>query len=132
VKYYYFIDCKIYEHSCGLLNKGGGQCNEAIEYFEKSLDIREHFSSQDSLYAFLYHNLRNVYLNHDDGEKALLYYNRTLEIPLSKIKSDGSELAYIYNNIRHYSIMLNHLSFNRSHYRVICSHNKGMLSRYRP
>jgi tetratricopeptide (TPR) repeat protein len=80
----------------GLLYQDKGEWDQAIEYFQRSLEIDEKVGDEHGMSA-TFNNLGSVY--HDKGEwdKAIEYFQRSLEID-EKV-GDEHGMAFTFNNL---------------------------------
>jgi len=92
---------KIYGmYMLGMIKKGQGHYVEAIEYYEKSLEMSQKTLPADHPdLATLYNNIGNVYKSMGEYSKALESYEKSLEIKKKTLPADHSSLATSYNNI---------------------------------
>ena len=74
--------------------------NTALEYYEKSLDIRLNlYGEQHASVATIYNNIGGVYEILKDYSKALEYYEKALSIKISILGDNSVDVATSYNNI---------------------------------
>jgi tetratricopeptide (TPR) repeat protein len=77
-----------------------GEYEEAITFYEKSLEIKQKSLPPNHLnFATTYNNIGAVYDNMGDYPKALSYYEKALEIQQQSLPPDHPSLASSYNNI---------------------------------
>ncbi len=91
----------------GYLNAEKGNISEAIDYNLKSLNLAEK-KGLKSDYPVILNNLATLYMDLDDNEEALKYYNQCIEInlELNKKKSlitNYSNVSLIYNKQSDYT-----------------------------
>ena len=72
---------------------------EAIEFFEKSIQIGERHPSNLEGLATTYGNIAVIYDHFDDNDKALLYHEKVLKIQKQLLPHNDPNLALVYNNI---------------------------------
>ncbi|MBL4655539.1 MAG: tetratricopeptide repeat protein [Bacteroidia bacterium] len=83
-------------NSIGIIQKNLGNYETALDYYIKSLRMREKLGNQRSV-AGSYNNIGIVYKNLKNYEQALAYYYKALEI--NKETNNKLWMAYNYNNI---------------------------------
>ena len=77
-----------------------GEYKEAVEYFEKSIQIDERtFDKNDPNLSASYNNIASVYNRRGEYSKALEYYEKSIEIKKIALPKDHPDLAASYNNI---------------------------------
>jgi tetratricopeptide (TPR) repeat protein len=77
-----------------------GEYQEAITFYEKSLEIKEKTRPpNDPSLAISYNNIGAVYYNMGDYSKALSSYEKALEIDKKTLPPNDPDLAKSYNNI---------------------------------
>ncbi|CAF3884087.1 unnamed protein product [Rotaria sordida] len=87
-------------HCLGMITSDLGQYNEAIEFYQKSLDIKEKTLPPNHLHlASSYNNIGMVYYNMGEYSKALSSYERSLEICKIALPPNHPHIATSYNNI---------------------------------
>jgi len=87
-------------HQFGTIHDGQGNYNEAVEYYEKSLEIsKKSLPANHSSLAILYNNIGLVYKSMGEYSKALEYYEKDLEISKKSLPENHPDLATSYNNI---------------------------------
>ncbi|CAF4171125.1 unnamed protein product [Rotaria sordida] len=87
-------------HYLGMIKNDLGQYNEAIEFYQKSLDIKEKtLPPNHPDLASSYNNIGLVYKNMGEYSKALTYYEKDLEIGLKALPPNHPDLAISYGNI---------------------------------
>ncbi|CAF1443627.1 unnamed protein product [Adineta steineri] len=87
-------------HQLGLAKYNQGKYQEAIEYYEKSLLIKQKWFPPNHPYlAMSYNNIGNAYSNICDHSKALLFHEKALEIQQQFLPPNHLDLAKYYNNI---------------------------------
>jgi tetratricopeptide (TPR) repeat protein len=87
-------------HQLGRIKDNQGRYEEAITFYEQSLEIYQKTlpPTHPSL-TMSYNNIGNVYTNIGDYAKALLYYEKALEIQQKTLPPTHPDLAMFYNNI---------------------------------
>jgi len=80
----------------GVLYKDSGEWDKAIEYCQRSLEIKEKLGNEPGVAATL-NNLGNVYQGKGEWDKAIEYYQRSLEIK-EKV-GDEHGMATTFNNL---------------------------------
>lgn len=83
----------------GRCKAGQNQSTQAIQFYEKSIEIYEKYSPNDSSLPKSYGNIGNVYFNMKQYVKALSYYEKALTIKQKSLPSEHLDLAYTYNSI---------------------------------
>jgi tetratricopeptide (TPR) repeat protein len=98
-------------HQLGLAKYDQGKYGEAIEYYEKSLAIKQKRLSPNHPYlAVSYNNIGNVYGTLGNHPKALWFHEKALEIQQQFFPPNHPDLAKYYNNIGLvYGLMSKHL-----------------------
>ncbi|CAF4944605.1 unnamed protein product [Rotaria sp. Silwood1] len=87
-------------HCLGMIKDDLGQYNEAIEFYQKSLDIKEKtLPPNHPDWAQSYNNIGLVYYNMGEYSKALSSYERALEIWKIALPPNHPDLAISYSNI---------------------------------
>jgi tetratricopeptide (TPR) repeat protein len=87
-------------HTMGLIKNHQGQYAEAIEFYEKSIKIKQKIlSPTDPSLATSYNNIGGVYDDMGEYSKALSYYEKALEILQKTLPPNHLDLATSYNNI---------------------------------
>ncbi|CAF1491557.1 unnamed protein product, partial [Rotaria magnacalcarata] len=77
-----------------------GKYPEAIEFYEKSLEIgRKTLPEDDASLASTYSNIGQVYKNMGEYSKALEFYEKSLKIKEISLPPTHPELAISYSNI---------------------------------
>jgi tetratricopeptide (TPR) repeat protein len=77
-----------------------GEYEEAITFYEKSLEIKQKtLPPNDLSFANTYNNIGMVYQNMGNYPKALSYYEKDLEISQKSLPPNHPDLAASYNNI---------------------------------
>ena len=97
-------------HMFGSIYNGRGQCNEALDYYHKSLNISiSYLSADDSSLTPTYNNIACVYLSQSNYEKAFEYQKLALDYELKSSDPDLSliilytkNVANLYNNQEKY------------------------------
>ncbi|MDR0918913.1 MAG: toll/interleukin-1 receptor domain-containing protein [Oscillospiraceae bacterium] len=81
--------------------------NDALEYYENSLTIRESiFGMESTETATVYNNMGVVYNALADYKTALEFYNKSLKIQEKLLEEDDPEIARVYNNMGYtYTLM---------------------------
>ena len=84
----------------GYINTDQGKLSKALEYYEKSLEIKKKTlpANHPSL-ATSYNNIGGVYNSMGEYSKALEYYEKSLEICKQTLPANHPSLATLYNNI---------------------------------
>ena len=81
-------------YELGSLEDKYGKYDKALEYYQKSLEIRLQHQSDDSPdLATIFNAIGVVYKNLEDFEFALTYYLKALDIQLKNLGSEHSHLA---------------------------------------
>lgn len=84
----------------GYLKDEKGQYDEAISFYEKSVEIkRKILPENDPSLATCYNNIGGVYKNIGNYPKALEYYQKYLKIPTESLPENHLSLAACYNNM---------------------------------
>jgi tetratricopeptide (TPR) repeat protein len=87
-------------HMLGMIKKGHGEYAEAIEFYEKSIKIKQKIvSPTDPNLTASYNNIGGVYDNMGEYSKALSYYEKAIEIYQKTFPPIHPSLATSYNNI---------------------------------
>jgi preprotein translocase subunit SecA/nephrocystin-3 len=87
-------------HQLGWSKKNQKKYQEAITFYEKSLQIKGEFLPRNHpLFAVSLKDIGSVYEKMNEYSKALLYYEKSLEMQLNSSPSNQSGLAYAYSNI---------------------------------
>ncbi|CAF3134546.1 unnamed protein product [Rotaria sp. Silwood2] len=87
-------------NNLGVLKNSQGKYNDAVEFYQKALHIREKtFSPNHPGLAASYNNIGAVYHNMGEYSKALSSYERSLEIRKIALPPNHPDLASSYNNI---------------------------------
>jgi tetratricopeptide (TPR) repeat protein len=87
-------------HQLASIKNDQGKYEEAIGYYEKSLEInRKLFSANHPDLATSYDHIGNAYHNMGEYSKAISYYEKALEIFQKTLPENHSDLATSYNNI---------------------------------
>ncbi|CAF1434436.1 unnamed protein product, partial [Rotaria sordida] len=87
-------------HCLGMIKYNLGQYNEAIKFYQKSLDIKEKtLPPNHPDLAASYNNIGAVYFNMGEYSKALSSHERALEIKKIALPPNHPDLAASYNNI---------------------------------
>ena len=87
-------------HQLGLIKDKLGEHNEAIAYYEKSIEIEEQQTPQNyQNMAQSYNDIEWVYQTIGDNQKALSFYEKALAIRQQSYPSDHVHLASSYNRI---------------------------------
>jgi tetratricopeptide (TPR) repeat protein len=77
-----------------------GEHKKALEYYLKTVSIREKSLSADQLdLAILYANTAGIYYNLKDYPASIIYYLKSIAIEEVILDSAHKELATVYNNI---------------------------------
>jgi tetratricopeptide (TPR) repeat protein len=87
-------------HQLGWINKNEKNYDQAIEFYEKSLEIK--YNIQSPNYSLLVKSLKeigSVYEKMNQYAKALLHYEKGLAIELQTSPTDHFSLAFCYSNI---------------------------------
>ncbi|CAF0917150.1 unnamed protein product [Adineta steineri] len=94
------VEKQLYYNQLGYVKDDQGDCEKAIWYYEKALEIREkHLPSNHPHLASSYNNIGSVYDKMGDYSKALSYFEKALEIREKTLPSNHPHLANSYNNI---------------------------------
>jgi tetratricopeptide (TPR) repeat protein len=84
----------------GIMKYNQGENKEAIEFYEKTLEInKKTLPPNHSSLAISYNNIGAVYQNMGEYSKALSYYEKSLEIRQQSFPPNHPDLAGAYNNI---------------------------------
>jgi len=87
-------------HQLGFINDHRGEYSKALEYYEKSLEIRKKtLPANHPDLATSYNNIGLVYRSMGEYSKALEYYEKSLEIRKKTLPANHPDLATSYNNI---------------------------------
>jgi len=87
-------------HQLGLINQHRGEYSKALEYHEKSLEIRKKtLPANHPDLAISYNNIGLVYDNMGEYSKALEYHEKSLEISKKSVPENYPDLTTSYNNI---------------------------------
>jgi tetratricopeptide (TPR) repeat protein len=87
-------------YQLGWTKNGQGNYAEAIEFYEKSLEIEQKILPPDHPdLGGSYNNLGNVYVGMGEYSKALSFYEKAHEIAREILPADDPDLASSYNNI---------------------------------
>jgi tetratricopeptide (TPR) repeat protein len=87
-------------HHLELIRNSQGKYAEAIEFHEKSLEIKQKILPENHPdFAQSYNNIGTVYTNMGEFSKALSYYEKALEIYQKTLPPNHPHLATFYNNI---------------------------------
>jgi tetratricopeptide (TPR) repeat protein len=90
---------KLY-HALGLINHTQGNNQEAIEYYEKSIEINEKILPPTHLsLANSYSDIGEVYNNMSKHSQALSYHEKALDIREKTLPANHPDLATSYSNI---------------------------------
>ena len=116
-------------HQLGMIKNRLGEYEEAIQFYEKSLAIKQQsLPPHHPDFASSYNNIGAVYFNMDDYPKALSSYEKALAIRQQSLSSNHPDLASSYNNIgtvhfniwviirKHYRLTKKHLELNNNHF----------------
>jgi tetratricopeptide (TPR) repeat protein len=89
----------VYHHS-GIAKDRLGEYEEAIKFYDKSLEIFQNIlPPYHPSFASIYNNIGSVYDNMANNSKALSYYEKALEICQKSLPPNHPDLAASYNNI---------------------------------
>ncbi|CAF4994063.1 unnamed protein product, partial [Rotaria magnacalcarata] len=87
-------------HQLGYLKDDQGEYKDAVEFYEKSLEIyRKTLPEDDASLAPTYTNIGGVYNNMGEYSKALEYYEKDLEITKKALPPTHPDLATSYTSI---------------------------------
>jgi tetratricopeptide (TPR) repeat protein len=87
-------------HMLGMIKDQQGEYPEAIEFYERSIKIKQKIlSPTDPNLSSSYNNIGNVYDKMGEYSKALSYYEKALEISKKTLSPNHPDLATSYNNI---------------------------------
>ncbi len=87
-------------HQLGWIKDDQGKYTEAIEFYEKALEILQKILPPNHpLLGTSYNNISTVYENMGEYLKALSYYEKDLEILQKTLPANHPDLATSYNNI---------------------------------
>jgi tetratricopeptide (TPR) repeat protein len=87
-------------HQLGCIKDVQGKYAEAIEFYEKALEIEQKtLPANHPNLATSYNNIGAVYKNMGEYSKALSYYEKALEIRQKTLPANHPSLATSYNNI---------------------------------
>jgi tetratricopeptide (TPR) repeat protein len=87
-------------HQIGWANRQLGKYQEAITFYEKSLEIKKKtLPPNHPDLASSYNNIGNVYYNMGEYSKALSSHEKALEIKQQSLPPNHPDLAMSYNNI---------------------------------
>jgi tetratricopeptide (TPR) repeat protein len=77
-----------------------GDCDTAIEHYEKALEIGlEQSGTQRHEVAALYNNLGSAYQGKSDYDRAIEHYEKALEIGLEQSGTQRPKFAIVHNNL---------------------------------
>jgi tetratricopeptide (TPR) repeat protein len=83
----------------GLAKDNQGEFDEAIKYYEKSLNIYKKRRPDDPDLAITYNNVGKLYYDKQEYMKALYAHQKALDIRQQSLPTDDPGLAMSYNNI---------------------------------
>ncbi len=83
-------------NSIGFINRHKGDIPQALEFYHKSLKLREELNDKEGM-ANSYNNIGFIYRKQEDVDQALIYYQRSLKI--QEEIGDKEGVADSYNNI---------------------------------
>jgi tetratricopeptide (TPR) repeat protein len=87
-------------HQFGWIKNDQGKYAEAIEFYEKALEIdQKTLPANHPSLATSYNNIGAVYKDMGEYSKALSYYEKALEIQQKTLPANHPDLATSYNNI---------------------------------
>jgi len=87
-------------YQLGWTKNGQGKYVEAIEFYEKSLEIEQNILPPNHPdLGGSYNNIGNVYVGMGEYSKALSFYEKAQEIARQILPADDPDLASSYNNI---------------------------------
>lgn len=87
-------------HELGTVHTRSGHLDEALECFEKALEIkRKHVPEDDPSLAVDYNNIGYIYQDKKKLDLALECYQQALKIDLANSASNKQHIAHRYNNI---------------------------------
>ncbi|CAF5223833.1 unnamed protein product, partial [Rotaria magnacalcarata] len=87
-------------HQLGVMNYHQGKYQEAIEFYEKALEIdRKTLPEDDASLAPTYGAIGTVYKNMGEYSKALEFYGKSLKIKEISLPPTHPDLATSYNKI---------------------------------
>ncbi|CAF0967039.1 unnamed protein product [Rotaria sordida] len=87
-------------HMLGIVKDGQGEYKDAIDYFKKSIEMKQNICSPtDSNLTASYNNIGLVYDNMGDYSNALSSHQKALKIYQKTLSSNHPDLAASYNNI---------------------------------
>ncbi|CAF3498465.1 unnamed protein product [Adineta steineri] len=87
-------------HQLGFAKDEQGTYQEAIVYYEKSIDIKEKILPSNHLsLATSYNNIGQTFYHMADYSKALLFFEKALEIRLQALPENHSGITDCYQNI---------------------------------
>ncbi|CAF0995543.1 unnamed protein product [Adineta steineri] len=89
---------KLY-HALGLVSHNQGRHQEAIEFFENSIEINQQILPPIHIdLAASYNGLGSVYNSMNKYSRAVMYYEKAFQIYEKTLPSDHLDLADLYNN----------------------------------
>ena len=120
-------------HELGAIKYNQGKYTEALEYYEKSIEIKKKTlpANHPSL-AASYNNIGLVYYNMGEYSKALEYYEKSLEIRKKTLPTSHPHLATCYNNIGNVYGSMGEYSKTLEYYEKSLEIRKKTLSAYHP
>jgi tetratricopeptide (TPR) repeat protein len=87
-------------HRLAWAKEGQGKYREAIEFYEKAVEIKKKtLAPNDPSLAMSYNNIGNVHQNMSDYPEALSSYEKALAIQQQSLSPNHPDLAKCYNNI---------------------------------
>jgi tetratricopeptide (TPR) repeat protein len=87
-------------HQLGYIKEDLGQFNDALEFYEKSLDLKKKDPPSDnSHFAIYYNNIGSVYDKKGDYSIAVSFFKKAIEIFQEILHPNHPRLATCYNNI---------------------------------
>ena len=90
----------VYFNQLGRAKNNQGEYEEAVKYYEKSIEINERIlDKSDPALATSYNNIALAYNDMGDYSKALEYYEKSIEIDERTLDKNDPNLATSYNNI---------------------------------
>ena len=90
----------LYYHMLGWAKEDQGQYEDAVKYYEKSIEINEQtLDKNDPDFSASYNNIASVYNKMSEYSKALQYYKKSIEIKYKALPKNHPNLAISYSSI---------------------------------
>ena len=116
----------------GRIKNGQGHYVEAIELYEKALEIQRNLSENHLSIAAFYNNIGLVYRNMGEYSKALEYYKKMLEIDRKTLPENHYSPATSYHNIGVLYFDMNEYTEALSYYQTALEINRTTLPANHP